>query len=109
MWCNHPVNTGVCFHVVEEHQNPEPEVTAPKFTVSVAYQRGEEYSELTSRQPGWHWSISWIGRKGTRKFNTGYGFETPAAAKHAAEAQADKIALSELPEEVYTYTPKMEH
>lgn len=109
LWCN--LKTANCAYLVKEHQNPEPEVTVPEFTISVRYQ--PEIVDMPARmlghpslRQGWKWSISWTGKDGGRKMRTGYGFPTSGGAKIAAEAKAAAIALASLPEEVYTYTPE---
>lgn len=101
-----------CVYLVKEHQDVEPEVTVPEFTISVRYQPEviEAPAHLMghpSLKRGWRWSICWTGKDGGRKMRSGYGIQTKAQAQAKAEQKAEQIALAGLPEEVYTYRPKL--
>lgn len=99
-----------CFPVVEQHQadvvTKEPKPL--KFTIAVAYQKGVGSVKPPSDMRGWHWSISWFAPlSGKLEMRTGYGYDTKEEAKFDAEAMADTVALINLPEEIYTYTPEV--
>lgn len=99
-----------CAPVVEEHQL-EADPKAPEFTIAVSYQSKRTAAlrgDGEASKPGWKWSICWTGKHSSgRQMRTGYGFARPELAREAAKLKADEIAMSELPEEVFTYTPEI--
>lgn len=61
----------------------------------------------TRYEAGWKWALKWPDEAsgGTLShFEHGYGYQTRAAAKLAAETEAKAIVLSAIPVETYDFT-----
>lgn len=97
-----------CCPVVQGHQSLEESPRVPEFTISVSFHNPPlPNTAAPSSRRGWKWKLSWTDRQGKPQMRSGYGFASVRDAKSAAEGKAMRIALSELPEEIYKFTPEV--